>query len=77
MSERKGILTGMKEIADYTGLSEPTIYALIRDYGFPARRTTGENSGGVWISNTDMIDKWSSVFSTTQGVSPKGSDAPS
>lgn len=67
MSARKGILTGMKAICDYTGLSEKTLHCLIRDYGFPARKTKSdtEGGGGTWISNTDMIDKWSGAFSTT------------
>ena len=40
MSGRK-ILTSIKEIANYTSLSEGLILKLIRTAGFPARKTAG------------------------------------
>jgi len=47
-------LDGMAEIASYFGYSHSTILALIRNQDFPARKVTG----GIWMSDTDLIDKW-------------------
>jgi hypothetical protein len=66
LTERTGdTLTGMKAIANYTGLGEDTIVSLIRNCGFPARQTADR---GLWISNKQAIDKWSFVFSTMRGA---------
>lgn len=46
-------LTGMKEIAHYARRSEVTILTWIRDMDFPARKI-----GGVWESNTSLVDQW-------------------
>ena len=61
MPERRQILTGMKEIAEYTGMSEGLILKLIQTARFPARKTA--DSEGIWISNAESIDKWSYGFS--------------
>ncbi len=69
MSGRK-ILTSIKEIANYTSLSEGLILKLIRTAGFPARKTAG--ASGIWISNKDGIDEWSHRFSVSAaGVNHK------
>lgn len=60
MSCHKGILVGMKTIADYTALSEDVIIYLINEASFPAKKTRGPT--GTWISNTDSIDEWSRLF---------------
>lgn len=57
---RRGIITGMKEIIDYSGLSESVIVYLIQEASFPAKKTKGD--AGTWISNTDAIDEWSRLF---------------
>ncbi len=69
MNGRK-ILSSIKEIANYTAMSEGLILKLIRTAGFPARKTAGGN--GIWISNKDGIDEWSHRFSVSAtGVNPK------
>ncbi len=68
MGASRKILTGTKEIAGYTGMSEGLILKLIRTAAFPARKTAGAN--GIWVSNMDSIDEWSHKFSTSAtGVS--------
>ena len=57
---RRGIITGMKEISDYSGLSESVIVYLIQEASFPAKKTKGDT--GTWISNADAIDEWSRLF---------------
>lgn len=47
-------LNGMGEISTYYGFSAPTILALIRHRGFPARKL----SGGTWASDKELIDAW-------------------
>lgn len=47
-------LKGMMEITGYARRSEATIISWIREMGFPARKITG----GVWESDTELIDKW-------------------
>ncbi|EFK08945.1 conserved hypothetical protein [delta proteobacterium NaphS2] len=47
-------LDGMNEITTYYGFSEPVVLALIRHRGFPAVKL----SGGMWQSDTGLIDKW-------------------
>jgi lipoate-protein ligase B len=54
-------LTGMKAISDYVDMKEEAIIFLIRNCGFPAKKTQGDK--GVWISNKLAIDKWSFAFS--------------
>ncbi len=46
-------LSGMKEITDHCKRSESTILKLIREEKFPA-----EKVGGIWESDTDLIDDW-------------------
>lgn len=46
-------LTGMKSICGYLNRSETTVLDLIRADGFPATKI-----GGVWESDTDLIDTW-------------------
>jgi len=48
------ILSGMLAIRGYYHYSESTILKLIREQGFPAVKI----SGGIWESDTDLIDKW-------------------
>jgi predicted DNA-binding transcriptional regulator AlpA len=60
MAQRQ-ILTGMKEMCEYTGLSEDNLRFLIRNCKFPARKLKDDD--GVWISNTSAIDEWSMGFS--------------
>jgi hypothetical protein len=43
----------MKDICAYVGRSEPTVLALIRNEGFPAKKIRGE-----WTSDTELIDAW-------------------
>lgn len=47
-------LTGMKEICRYMSRSEPTVLGFIRDCDLPAFKI----SGGIWESDTDLIDAW-------------------
>lgn len=51
MQETK--LSGMKEICAYVGRSEPTVLALIRQEGMPAKKIKGE-----WTSDKELIEKW-------------------
>jgi predicted DNA-binding transcriptional regulator AlpA len=60
MVNKKGIITGMKNIIEYSGLSEPTILYLIENASFPAKKTKLDS--GTWISNTSAIDEWSRLF---------------
>lgn len=46
-------LSGMKDICAYVGRSEPTVLALIRNEGFPAKKIRGE-----WTSDTELVDAW-------------------
>lgn len=48
-------LTGMKAIADYSGLSEPTILQLARMYPdtIPVRKLAGQ-----WCSDRVAWDRW-------------------
>jgi len=48
------ILSGMLAIRSYYPYSESTILKLIREQDFPAVKI----SGGIWESDTDLIDKW-------------------
>ena len=47
-------LTGMKQITGYYQYSEATILKMIQERSFPARKI----SGGIWESDTDLIDNW-------------------
>ncbi|EFK08744.1 conserved hypothetical protein [delta proteobacterium NaphS2] len=47
-------LSGMNQITAYYGFSEPIVLTLIRTKGFPAVKL----SGGMWQSDTVLIDKW-------------------
>ena len=47
-------LIGVKEIANYLTLSESTIMHMIQDQGMPAEL----NSESVWVSTSDLIDRW-------------------
>ena len=63
-------LTGMKAISEYTGMGEDAVAFLIRNCGFPAKKTQGEK--GFWISNKLAIDKWSFAFSMlSSGIFPE------
>ncbi len=53
------ILTSIKEIANYTGMSEGLSLKLIRTEGFPARKTAG--GSGIRMSNKDGMDEWSTI----------------
>jgi hypothetical protein len=44
----------MKSICDYVNRSAPTVLKWIRVDGFPA----GRICGGIWESDTDLVDKW-------------------
>ncbi len=59
----KQILTGLKEICDYTGMSETLVLKLIRGARFPARKT--EEQSGTWISSTEAIDKWAYAYANS------------
>jgi len=62
-------LTGMKEIQKHMNLSEATILAWIRQENFPARKL-----GGIWISDTDVIDRWR--IKTIEGDHPPPAQPP-
>ncbi len=59
----KQILTGLKEICNYTAMSETLVLKLIRTARFPARKT--EEQGGTWISSTEAIDKWAYAYANS------------
>ena len=59
-------LKGMKEICQYSRLSEATIISLIKTANFPAKKTSGVV--GIWISNTASIDRWTVVFCESKEV---------
>lgn len=46
-------LQGMKEIASYLRCSESTAYNRIKFEECPA-----QTMGGIWVSETELIDKW-------------------
>ena len=50
-------LIGMKSITDHEKVSTVTLLAWIRELGYPARK-----AGGVWLSDTDSIEKWRKDF---------------
>ena len=50
-------LIGMKSITDHEKVSTVTILAWIHKLGYPARK-----AGGVWLSDTDSIEKWRKNF---------------
>lgn len=58
-------LVGMKQIAQYMGLSDATILDLIRLENFPAKQTRG--AAGIWISDTEEIDVWRKGFVRERG----------
>lgn len=64
VKEHRGIITGMSQITEFTGLSEPTVLYLIENAAFPAKKTKVDS--GVWISNTDSINEWSRLFSMSK-----------
>ena len=46
-------LSGMKDICDYIHRSEATVLEWIRVRGLPATKL-----GGIWESDSDLIDQW-------------------
>ncbi len=46
-------LSGMKEICKFMNRSDATILDLYRAQDFPMKKI-----GGIWESDTDLIDKW-------------------
>ncbi|TAL33036.1 MAG: helix-turn-helix domain-containing protein [Spirochaetes bacterium] len=51
-----GMMMNTKEVAEYLGVHEKQVYALIRDRDLPATRITGK-----WIFPKDLIDRWIAV----------------
>jgi putative molybdopterin biosynthesis protein len=51
-----GTMMNTKEVAEYLGVHEKQVYALIRDRELPATRITGK-----WIFPRDLIDRWIAV----------------
>ncbi len=47
-------LSGMSAICKYCSRAEPTILKWIREEDFPARKI----GGGIWESDTGLIDDW-------------------
>lgn len=64
-------LTGMKAICEYMNRSESTVLMLIRDCDLPACKI----GGGIWESDTDLIDDWRKG-QITQGVKAKKQEKP-
>lgn len=50
-------LSGMNEISSYIKRSIPTVIELVATVDFPATKI-----GGVWESDTEMIDEWRKAF---------------
>ena len=48
------VLQGIKQIADYLGVSEPTAYRWLRDYGLPAMK----RPSGHWFITKSLLDQW-------------------
>ena len=53
MERSEKLLVQMKDIVDFTGISENTIKKMIDQVGFPARLLNG-----TWYSHTDAIEDW-------------------
>lgn len=59
-------LQGIKEIAAYLRVSEPTAYDRIKLCGCPATMM-----GGIWVSETDFIDQWWKDYCDPNKPAPK------
>ena len=51
-----GELMNTKEVAEYLGIHEKQVYALIKDNRIPCTRVTGK-----WVFPKPMIDEWIST----------------
>jgi len=49
----KKLLVQIKDIIDFTGMSEDTIKKMAETVGFPARKLNG-----TWYSSTEAIEQW-------------------
>jgi hypothetical protein len=56
-------LSGMKSICSYVHRSEPTVLALVRSSGFPAKKL-----GGIWESRKSLIDEWRAAYLSDEGM---------
>lgn len=46
------------KVAEYVGVSQPTIYRWISDYGFPKPVKIGESFSSCAIWSKKMVDEW-------------------
>lgn len=64
-------LSGMTEICNYCRRSESTLLLWIRNMDFPAVKI-----GGLWESNTELIDQWFKQMIENGGTLPFKSKTP-
>ena len=56
VAKNENLLTGMKEIAAYLGVSQDTaLNKYYRDLGLPITKTGPD---GTWVGSKNKIDKW-------------------
>lgn len=53
MKKSNKLLVQIKEISEFTGISETTLKNMVEVVGFPAVKLNG-----TWYSNTDAIEDW-------------------
>ena len=57
---------GVKEIAQYMGISKETVYRMLKRDDIPAHRI-----GKIWVFSTDEIDEWILSGEAAKAQDPK------
>ncbi len=60
-----------KQVAEYLGIHEKQVYALIKEGDIPCTRVTGK-----WLFKKDLIDRWIVESSSRQGRKPTDREGP-